>query len=1171
MKLNSPLVRITLRLLLTTAGAFFVTPVSRAQVARTAPTAAQLAQYDKNHNGRLDPDELAALQADQAKTTKAPVESKNAEENSAGKDDAVMQLSPFEVTGTQDRGYLATNSLSGTRLNSKLEDLGASITVVTKQQLLDTAAVDINDVFAYESNTEGMRQYTEYSLEGGYNETTTLNPQSSNRVRGLGSANMAVSNFTASSTIPIDTYNVDAVEISRGPNANIFGLGGGSGTVNLIAAQANLTRENTQLTLRGDSYGGWRSNFDLNRPLIKNKLAVRVAGVHDEKGFERKPSHDETNRLTAAFTARPFKNTTIRGAFESYRDVFSRPNTTMPRDTFSEWMNNGKPVWNPLFNATPTTGLPTGGWRFLNGTTYTAVSAANEALDTAAGYPKGLLPNLNVFYARPSATIVDGVIQLYEMNRTNTTNAPGFGGATRYAESSGIRFGAFGVPAAPLFQPVAITDRGQYDYTSINFLSPNYGKDGADTYRAELEQFFLNTPRNQLAVQLGFYREKVDRYDHAFVSRSGGVAPTIAIDVNEFKFSGAPNPYFLRPYMSGSEPTINLKSELNDNERATLAYQLDLTGEKNLLHWLGKQRFASYGEYRRTINGSLSARERIVSDNPWVAGNDLLSLANRGVTLNMSPRYYLGGKVTDPGPIIDFAPNSPRSISGVHPFTWYGNNSTTPITENVTTDSVIYSGQKIKNEVRTEGLVWQGFLWNDRIVPTAGWRYDRTRQVNGQALNSTPNVANSTVNPTTRLNDLSYLDNYSFNPWVTNQGRTKTSGIVVKPFSWLNFHYNQSDSFQPANVAYNIYLQQLPNPQSNGKDYGFSLNLFDGKLVAKVNRYETVQDNSRSGPTGGSFAQRTFRFFFDVSTPLANYNAATNSFGNGNDPWDLEQEGTQWILAKNPGMAVETARQAAITQYLNPVGIDSATIDRVRQIGGSGFGETNTITSTGYEFELNYNPTHYWTMKVTAAEQKAIDSQLSQFMNEFFAKNVPYLQSIKDPITGGNWWTTTIGTSTTGAPYTWYIANIYTTLAQASVNAGKPRQQTREWSFTGATNFRFSGVTERPWLKNLAVGGAVHWMDKAAVGYYGIADPDGVIRTYDRNRPIYDKARYTVDLLASYDLRLFNKVHTRIQLNVTNVLENGRLQPIAYNPDGQAWNYRIIDPRQFILSTTFDL
>ncbi len=1139
-------------------------PTTHGQTAPAATTdAATLAKYDKNKNGRLDADELATLRADEEKAAKAAVVSA-----SADRDNGVVEMSPFEVSSAQDRGYLATNSMSGTRLNSKLEDLAASITVVTKQQLLDTAAVDINDVFAYEANTEGMRQYTEYSLEGGYNESTTLNPQSSNRIRGLGVANMAVSNFTASSTIPVDSYNVDAIEISRGPNANIFGLGGGSGTVNLITAQANLTRETTQLVLRGDSYGGWRSSGDFNRPILKNKLALRVAGVHEEKGSMRKPAQDDTNRLTAAFTARPFKSTTIRGTFESYRNVFSRANTTMPRDTYSEWRNNGMPVWNPLFGGGA---APVGGWRYLNGTTYTAVSAASEALDTAAGFPKGLRPNLNTFYARPTAYIENGVITLYEENRTSTTNAPGFNGATRYAESDGIRSGAFGQPARILYQPVAITDPAEYDYTSINFLSPNYGKDGSNTYRIELEQFILNSQRNQLAVQLGFYREKVDRFDHAFVSRSGGVAPTVSIDVNEFKFSGAPNPYFLRPYIAGSEPTISYRNELNDNERATLAYQLDLTGEKSLLRWLGKQRFAGYGEFRRTITGSLTARERIVSDNAWITGADLLSLANRGTTLNMSPRYYLGGKVTDPGPVIDYAPKSPRSISGTRPFTWYGNSSPTPIVENVTTDSVISSGQKIKNEIRTEGIVWQGFFWNDRIVPTAGWRYDRTRQINGRALNSSPTAATSTINPTTRLNDLSYLDDYSLSSWVNNEGRTKTKGIVVKPFHWLNLHYNQSDSFQPANTAYNIYLELLPNPQSKGKDYGFSLSLFDGKLVAKVNRYQTVQENSRSGPTGGTFAQRTFRFFFDVGGPLANYNAATNSFGNGNDPWDLEQSGTQWILARNPGMDVEAARQAAIKQYLGPVGIDSAYIDRVRQLGGNGFAEINTVTSTGYEFELVYNPTSYWTMKATAAQQKAVDSQLSQFMNQFFAKNLAYLSSIKDPITGGDWWTTTIGTSTTGAPNTWYLANISSTLSQSSANAGKPRQQTREWSFSGTTNFRLSGITENKWLKQLAVGGTVGWMDKAAVGYFGITDADGVIRSYDSNRPIYDKARYTVDLFASYNLRLFNKVRARLQLNVKNVLEDGRLQPIAYNPDGQAWNYRIVDPRQFILSATFDL
>ena len=101
----------------------------------------------------------------------------------------------------------------------------------------------------------------------------------------------------------------------------------------------------------------------------------------------------------------------------------------------------------------------------------------------------------------------------------------------------------------------------------------------------------------------------------------------------------------------------------------------------------------------------------------------------------------------------------------------------------------------------------------------------------------------------------------------------------------------------------------------------------------------------------------------------------------------------------------------------------------------------------------------------------------------------------------------------------------------------------------------------------------MRWKDKASIGFRGAApDVDGIVRSLDGNRPVYDKARAYFDLSASYNLRLFHsKVRTRIQFNVRNVLESGRLQAIAVNPDGQPFANRIIDPRQFILSTTFDL
>jgi hypothetical protein len=49
-----------------------------------------------------------------------------------------------------------------------------------------------------------------------------------------------------------------------------------------------------------------------------------------------------------------------------------------------------------------------------------------------------------------------------------------------------------------------------------------------------------------------------------------------------------------------------------------------------------------------------------------------------------------------------------------------------------------------------------------------------------------------------------------------------------------------------------------------------------------------------------------------------------------------------------------------------------------------------------------------------------------------------------------------------------------------------------------------------------------------------------------------------------------DRIRSHVQLNVMDVFENGGLRATAVNPDGQPYNYRIIDPRKFVLSTTFD-
>lgn len=1208
------------QLLLTPACVFLAASLASAQqsAANATADAKALAKYDKNKNGKLDADELKAKAADEARDAKAPTEKKTGEED-------VITLSPFTVDAGGDKGYYASSTLSGTRLNSKVEDLASSITVITKQQLIDTAAVDINDIFKNEANTEGIYQYTEWTQDRGFTvDTVAQNPAGANRVRGATSANIANGNFTSS--VPIDAYNVDAVEISRGPNSNIFGLGNAGGTVNVIQAKALASRDITSTTIRVDSYGGFRSTLDINRPIIKDKLAIRGTMLYEEKGYVRKPSYEKTNRYSGALTFRPFKKTTINASYESYHNYNNRPNSVTPRDTLTDWRAAGSPVWDPTRRALDVNGNPTGlaigGWRFLNGSTYTTVTTgAQGGSATVPGFPTGIQNDSTGFYNRSSLWVDDGNFVFWTQNRgTTTLNSPGSANANlRFAQNAGFYQRSnyydsnlvFHV-LTPLYQQPGVNNKAIYDWTKINFAAPNFGKDKADTYKAELEQWFIDdsmSQRHLLALQVGFFREDLDRYSRNWVGNTDGAPPNINIDINEKLLNGDPNPYFLHPYISTSEVQAFRRPEINETTRATLAYQLDLTKEKTWLRWLGRNRFAGYGEYRemRTVSKNFRYRDQMV-DGPYA---NVTNQSASGAFAHFASRYYIGDSIANGGSVVDYNARW-QNYHGVYPLTWYqpdtlSGTTLTPgakVTENIRIGEAFFSTQNPqKREVRTRGLIWQSFLWNERIIPTYGVRIDHTNSVLGDNIGG-----DSIRDPITGLS----IPRFSFKENrapINNDGRTTSKGIVVKVFPWLSLHYNTSDNFLPEESAYSINQQLLPNPTGKGKDYGFTLTYKD-KLSFKYNRYDTFQKDSRNGSTG-VLATRPLRLDFDTNTGSGDaqdledaaigwtvqlkYGAGaiwSPTYGSGNTVngalsdinGALVLAGTATgaptlvSLSKTEAQAVI---QEAYAKFMGP-GIDTAYVDWVRTSGVT-LSDINNISSKGDEIEINYNPTKFWTLKANITRQNAVDTAISATIGDYIAKRQAWWQSLTIPTTtlpgggqlngaGQNWFLFGSGLNNS-IPRDFYITNIDGVYTFAVDNSGKRRPQTREWRVNTTTNYRLAGITENRWLKNVSVGGSVRWEDKAIIGYRGKpAGIDGIQRYRDTEQPLFDKARYYFDAKASYAFRAFSgRVRGTLQLNVNNVFENGRLQAVAVNPDGTAWNFRIIDPRQFILQATFDL
>ncbi|MEY2881481.1 MAG: hypothetical protein RLZZ15_3861, partial [Verrucomicrobiota bacterium] len=528
----------------------------------------------------------ALVFAQAAKPVPAPTAAEAKKDAEKDKEKDVVVLTPFQVQTSKDSGYFAENTLAGSRLNTNLADLAASITVVTKQQMEDTASLDINDVFRYEASTEGSGSYTPsitdrgtakdtiagYSF--GNNGDTTTNAQS-NRVRGLAAPDAAINNFPTNNRVPFDTYNTQSVEITRGPNSLLFGLGTPAGIVNQSTAQAALNRSTNQVTLRTDQYGSFRTSLALNRPIIEGKLAVYGAFLYNNTQFQRKPSRDLTRREYGAVTFKPFAKTIIRGSAENYQNDANRPNSLTPRDFVSSWFAAGRPAYDPTTRTITIldTGRTTGPYvSNVNSPGYSA--AVNTIL--GAGAPSTLntplfVPGIQFEDTSRPLRLIDGgqSIAFFQRNpvfyapaQTNPATAtptPATLGYTagdprflildrQWSSSINLPIPTTTLNGRPAtygsYQIPGVTNKSIYNWTKYNHLQTNFGHTRAANYNLEIEQQLLPN----LFFSAGWLRQDVDGVDNYTMNQLTGA--TIQVDTNQKRIDGTPNPYFGIPFVS---------------------------------------------------------------------------------------------------------------------------------------------------------------------------------------------------------------------------------------------------------------------------------------------------------------------------------------------------------------------------------------------------------------------------------------------------------------------------------------------------------------------------------------------------------------------------------------------------------------------------------------------
>ena len=1083
----------------------------------------------------------------------------------------VVKLSPFEVKA-ENVGYFAPNSTAGTRFNTPIEDLASSLTVVTPAQMKDFAMLDINDVFLYTASTEGTGTYTDFTVDrnGSVSDNVSLDPNNANRIRGLSASNIAFDNFDMTGRMPIDPTIIDGLEVSRGPNATIFGLGNPSGTINQVAATANTEHNQAEVQARYDSFDGYRSSLDVNRVLLRDKLAVRVSGVFERQGYVLKPSGTNTVRYNAMVKYQPFKGTTISAGVYYYRMNGNRPNALPPRDNISYWIASGKPTWNPVTQMITLNGVQSG--------PYTSSSKLpNYFIDTFTGSTHS-----QIFIDGDGSVGYWSVPQI--TNSTDPINpstlATVTSGTIRFVAPNSAANAVLGrLSNQPLFTTTpTVSDKSIYDWSKINIASINRIMDRDMVSDVKLDQYFFDTPTQSLVGQAAFLREDTQRYQRNLVNTANdnGQSGQLFVDVNQTLLNGSPNPFFLRPYIGTDQPRTVWAPAKWDTYRAQLLYSLDLTDQKGWLKWLGRHQLAGYDEYKYQINRQYSFKDAIANNLSWIPAGT--PRGNQGaitggpvaapqLTRNYY-RYYVGGQ----GTTVQYAPAN--FSYGTYPFVWGGQNGVFNTNqadlEQVAVTDATGGGSNLKTILKTMGAVLQDHFLDDSIVTTFGLREDKQYVKNGY----TPQLLNA---------DGTSFNYNSINSWALgdygfNSGKTKTGEVVLRPFKdtfrdkdtfvvnalrGLGLTFDKSDSFIPQVPKLNLFQQSLPNTTGNDTEYGLWWNITK-KLVVRLNHYDTNVLANRNGDAS-TVAQRVARFDVNNDKPYRLFTNVTDWVTN-----DPAHKG--WTQAQ---ITAEIAKEMDLPDAIDP------NVLFAEYTAGT-IASTQDEEGKGWELEINYNPTSYLTVSASMTKGQDINTNYSQDIAQWIAQRMQVWTTIQDPrgpdhVWGTaddgpvSWWNSTwSGQSQTPAQnYQQFVSTPYSLIQQLE---GKSSPEVRQYNARVSASLNLAGLTSNRIARAFTVGGALRWESAGAIGYYGIPDANGIYQTLDASEPIYDSAHYYVDLFVRYQTRLFGgRVPTSFQFNVKNLGEKTRLQAIGANPDGSIDSYRIMDPAQYIFTVTFDL
>jgi len=1073
------------------------------------------------------------------------------------KEEDVVVLNPFTVSTESDKGYRATSTLSGTRINTSLRDIGTSIQAITPEFLEDTGITDVTELLQYTTSTEvsggAGGNFSSASGSSAVFSSDTENRASSTPTRVRGLADASISRNLYSTGIPFDSYNISRVEVNRGANSVLFGLGSPAGIINYSLAEV-MWRNEYSVETRVDNFGSFRGVVDLNRVLLKDKLAIRVIGLDDGTKYKQDPSFRDDRRYYVTGSFRPFKNTTLSASFERGWIDSTLPRVDPPRDYLTNFFTTGK------------VSVP-------NNTDYRDAPTNTAYISLDSGAPG----NLRIFDSPSSSGTVNAFVQYPETYLGGGVVNPA---ATNPARTNDFRYrrvamqnsrefllNVYGDPLGPNAFALGLVDPSVFDFfnnTIDGTASSQFGR--LEAFNASLRQEFL---RGKAGIELAY---DTQTYDNGYVDALDGIrGNALMLDISQGEFAyvtpGNPasgqavNPNYLRPAV-GSRSSFADRFNENETVRATGYLRHDFTERSSgfLAKLLGRQNLTMLASSYQTDYSSRSGQAQFMDYDQLLALGWSAVNARANQAGQLGNLFYLGDSVANR-----------TSASGLNLQGYKGNfvfadqvsiNYRDPVTRQIRTGMVsvhhldnephdrLATGASISRDtLDTLAAVLQSHWWDGALISTVGWREDRVKRYVSGAFSRRPDQ--TIIYTSSALNTAAPSESATGNT-ATYSGVIRVDKIVGRYMPSgidLDLHYGWSENFQGLSGARSVNGGFYSAPVGETKELGFSMGLFDQKLFFRANWFETSQANLADA----DIDQPISTVLFQVPSRLyQRYTLAQLQAAGFAMPPDSLAAGAITVSAPNA---------AGFATYAN--------VFTGRDV--------KSAVSKGFELETTYNVTNNWRMAVNVAQVKSTESG----KGTNWAATAAWVRT--------NWFSkpavAALSTGEGGSldPVSGWEQRAVTDFLSAQERNGASNPQIREWRVNAITNYSFSKTSR---LKGVGAGGGVRYQDNVFIGYRGKPNPANPAGSYiaDITKPQFGPSELEFDFWLSYQRRVFSdRVLWKLQLNVRNAFTNDELIPIqaqqvdiyskypAFDANKASGYrlYRIAAPRTIELRSTF--